>query len=511
MKRIYVIILLLSFNCFGCKDMFDDFLTEEPEVVVSNTNFWKTEKDVESAFYELYASFRGTLGHVTPRLYRDRGLPFDYLGLTWRAISNNDLRSTFDVNDSALSWLNEYRVIGQCNFILDNLHRANLPEDRENYYIGQALTIRAYMYFYIIRTWGDAVLILSEGDVGEKGVTPWKEISRVITGDLKKAATLLPVVSDLKDASGGLVVSRQVPSRGMAWAILAHVLAWQASFGDEPDLYKDGIEAATNVIKHGGFSLVKSPSEVCDVVLKGNSEEGILELDFDDKNSETNPSGSCMAGVTEKWPVVQNTLPSTRRTLLRINNTTIMEMFPDKTDKRREEYFYKLDSMSKVSTSTTQGAAYIQKFRYPLYHESGSKLGQIRAFDLNEILIRLADIYLLRAEMEAKSGHEGEAIDDLNVIRRRAGALDYSTEEGDLNEAIAREREKELFLEGICTRYFDIVRNKTFREKLRGDFKTLTDQDVLDGALFFPISTDAFYNNTKMTQNVYWKTRGFAI
>ena len=113
--------------------------------------------------------------------------------------------------------------------------------------------------------------------------------------------------------------------------------------------------------------------------------------------------------------------------------------------------------------------------------------------------------------MEAKSGHEGEAIDDLNVIRRRAGALDYSTEEGDLNEAIAREREKELFLEGICTRYFDIVRNKTFREKLRGDFKTLTDQDVLDGALFFPISTDAFYNNTKMTQNVYWKTRGFAI
>ena len=63
----------------------------------------------------------------------------------------------------------------------------------------------------------------------------------------------------------------------------------------------------------------------------------------------------------------------------------------------------------------------------------------------------------------------------------------------------------------FTTRYFDIVRNRTFREKLRGKFKTLSDQDVKDGALFFPISFDAFQNNTKMTQNIYWKRNGFAI
>jgi len=34
---------------------------------------------------------------------------------------------------------------------------------------------------------------------------------------------------------------------------------------------------------------------------------------------------------------------------------------------------------------------------------------------------------------------------------------------------------------------------------------------VKDGALFFPISFDAFQNNTKMTQNIYWKRNGFAI
>ena len=112
--------------------------------------------------------------------------------------------------------------------------------------------------------------------------------------------------------------------------------------------------------------------------------------------------------------------------------------------------------------------------------------------------------------MRAKSNDVPGAIADLNVIRKRAGAKEYTPDEN-LEEAIALERDKELFLEGICTRYLDIVRNRAFREKLRGKFKTLSAQDVKDGALFFPISFDAFQNNTKMTQNIYWKRNGFAI
>ena len=187
-----------------------------------------------------------------------------------------------------------------------------------------------------------------------------------------------------------------------------------------------------------------------------------------------------------------------------------MAMFPDLNDKRREEYFYKLDSMAQEKTSITQGAAYIYKFRRAFLHESGSQIGKIRGYDLNEILIRLADIYLLRAEMRARTNDAAGAISDLNVIRKRAGAKEYTSDEN-LEEAIALERDKELFLEGICTRYFDIVRNRTFREKLRGKFKTLSDQDVKDGALFFPISFYSFQNNTKMTQNIYWKRNGFSI
>ena len=54
----------------------------------------------------------------------------------------------------------------------------------------------------------------------------------------------------------------------------------------------------------------------------------------------------------------------------------------------------------------------------------------------------MADIILLRAEVKAKTGDTLGAIADLNTIRDRAGAPLYSSAEGDLQEAIAKERDK---------------------------------------------------------------------
>lgn len=88
---------------------------------------------------------------------------------------------------------------------------------------------------------------------------------------------------------------------------------------------------------------------------------------------------------------------------------------------------------------------------------------------------------------------------------------DYSLADGDLQDVIADERDRELFCEGISTRYFDIMRNGTFREKLRGNFKTLTEQDVADGALYYPVARQAFEDNTLMRQTSYWKRNGFSF
>ncbi|MEI3420978.1 MAG: RagB/SusD family nutrient uptake outer membrane protein [Butyricimonas faecihominis] len=151
-------------------------------------------------------------------------------------------------------------------------------------------------------------------------------------------------------------------------------------------------------------------------------------------------------------------------------------------DDRRKEYFYELDYYNSLSTKITQGAAYIQKIRHYTTYTDGIQVGRIKSYLDNEIIIRLADIILLRAELKEKTGDQTGAKFDLNIIRQRANTSVYDENEGNLKEAIQNERDRELFLEGINTRFFDMVRTGMFREKLRGNFKTLIDQDVTDGA-----------------------------
>lgn len=140
---------------------------------------------------------------------------------------------------------------------------------------------------------------------------------------------------------------------------------------------------------------------------------------------------------------------------------------------------------------------------------SGPNVGKTLNVNQNKIWWRLADIYLLRAECRSRLGGEytAGAIDDLNKVRERSKATLYNASEygGDLRYTIFKEREKELIMEG--QRYYDIIRNGYVRTELAGEFKTVTDQDLIDGALFCMISKKAFSQNPLLRQNTYWHNR----
>ncbi len=506
MKKIkYISFVLPLIIFFGC----EDFLNEEPENSVTNANFWKTGQDLEAATHGMHTLFREVFGSVT--MYtRDRGLPFDYMNAQWQRPSEGN-PTNWRSTSAELNWVSIYKLIAQCNLILDNIDKADIPIDRYNFYAGQSLCIRAYAYFYLTRTWGDVPLIKESVDVGEKERSKWQEVQDFVIEDLKKATKLLPPATSLTNEDGSPITSKQVPAKGTAWAILAHVYGWKASLNNEPELNQLALAACDSVIGEQSYQLADNIKDVCEVVIRGNSSEGILELNYSkDSDADLKSLGSYGSNMFQKWPIVPLTTPSTRRTLLRMNNSTAMALFSDLDDERRSEYFHELDLMAKEPTTITQGAAYIQKWRGVVTYTDGSQVGQIKTYEDNEILIRLADIILLRAELRANTGDLNGAISDLNTIRDRAKAHPYSAGEGDLKEVIALEREKELFLETPNLRYFDIVRNGTFREKLRGKYKTLTDPDVTDGALYIPVSIAAFDNNTLMKQTPYWTRNGYA-
>jgi len=74
------------------------------------------------------------------------------------------------------------------------------------------------------------------------------------------------------------------------------------------------------------------------------------------------------------------------------------------------------------------------------------------------MILRLADIYLVRAEARTALKNLSGAQEDINVVRSRAGLSNTTaTTETDLLTAIAKERRVELFTE-MGNRFFDLRR-----------------------------------------------------
>ena len=80
------------------------------------------------------------------------------------------------------------------------------------------------------------------------------------------------------------------------------------------------------------------------------------------------------------------------------------------------------------------------------------------------VFLRWGEVLLNRAEANAKEGNDGKALDDINILRSRAGIPQLSS--GDVNslgyakmfDLVLDERRMELCFEGH--RFFDVFRNK---------------------------------------------------
>ena len=112
-------------------------------------------------------------------------------------------------------------------------------------------------------------------------------------------------------------------------------------------------------------------------------------------------------------------------------------------------------------------------------------------YGTNLRLIRYADVLLMAAEANHMSGNDTKAANYLNQVRTRAGLGSY---QGDIMEAIKKERELELCFEGV--RFLDLVRWGDAPAAL-GSLGFVAGKHEV-----FPIPQDEMRNNSKAEQNI---------
>ena len=509
MKKIELLFIVLLGICYGCEDA----LNIKPENSLTYENGLTTPKDFESMLNGVNENIQLNMSkspvgqsHVSKGEYADEWNENGSIG--WCRALNYPSEA---FGNNMASWAFYYQGIVSSNIILNYADIADLSKEYRTLYKGQAWFYKALCYFEIIRRWGDCILMRDDLEFLPVSKTSWDEVAEYAIELVRKAEEALPEFDEVKDANGNSVVYKTIPCKGAANALLAHLAAWRAGCKyfahdtgyDEIELWEMAEQACSRVIGSETYALATTPEDVCTSVLVGDSKESIYEMIirnfWNESKGSANPGDSYFGYPVLYWFPID----FMEYCDLRIKATSMIKMFP-KGDLRGESYFYDLYALSEVPE--TKGYAFLYKYREHYIHTNDRGDLVYEGVDQNQILWRLADIYLLRAECRARLGGKyiSGAIDDLNIIRDRAKAKRYDASEynGDLRYTIFKEREKELIIEGH--RYWDIIRNGYVRTELDGNFKTLTDQDIKDGALFLMISPEAFDGNPLLRQNTYW-------
>jgi len=414
----------------------DSQLVTDPTAAIDSETALTTARGIELALNGAYRSLQfGSREHVAyPDLYADN---LDFTG-TFQTDREFSLRNIQPSNGGVLGiWANAYIGINRANGVLDGIPNASdLSSSRQALYRGEALFIRATHYLSLVRWFGGVPLVLTPSKgVGEESLVSRNtqaEVYARIIQDLEEAATLLPAGRDPGKAT-----------RGAANALLARAYL---DIGNHA-LARD---KATSVISDPTYSLV---ANFRSLYTTKHSSESIYEVHFTVNNSNSLAFWFFPQEEGGRWG---------------FSPTAEIYGLYGPTDVRRG-----------ASINITAGKRYI--FKYP----------RIGTEDDNLILIRLAEMYLARAEANAYlNAPDATVLADINMVRNRAGATPVSVSgQAALLDAVFNERRLELAFEGH--RFFDLRRYGKAQEKLQME----------PNRLIIPIPQAELDVNENLTQN----------
>ena len=452
MKKIFLFCLLLAAVMAGCKSILD----VAPQSSITDENYFSTEGDFEPYVIGIYPFMRHFANNVTYGTERGEELVSalnSRFGTAWNHV--------ISPTSGAINYNDWYKAIGNCNLLLAKIEPfafSSNPDLRKKI-LAETYSLRAYFYFHLSRVIGDAPLML-EAVVGDHVPllprSSTAEVFKQINADLDTALNIFRSMSDFKITG---YPSKYRFSYGAAQALKADVKLWSAKVlgGGATDL-NDAITAIYEVEKTG----VALNAEFKDVITtrSATNPEVILSAFFLRDEPTTG-----ISGIPNTTHYVMNALPYKTGVQGALNldslpscETTANGQGAYQISPASRALFAKYPSDKRIPfTWVTERQASGPKIswitKYP-----GTKYPDDRVPDNHEIMYRLADLFLLKAEAYAALGQTNPAIEYLNKVRVRTGNGPYSgaTDKATVEKEILDERGRELYFEN--KRWYDLVR-----------------------------------------------------
>ena len=482
-----VILCFLGVISGSCKKLISIPI---PEDTITTSQVFSSEPQAESALAGMYSrmingmTFTG-MGSLATDIF-SAGAVTIMAGLSSDELYNiysNTEEGFYVLNCNKLTsinsgvanvlWITAYRTIYDANGIIEGVAASTsdaLRDSARKQLTGEAKFVRAFCYFYLTNLYGDLPLALTvdfNKTVNLRRASQ-QQVYQQIATDLKDAETLL--VADYSTGKG----ERVRPNKWAATALLARTYLFM---GDT----KNASLAASAVIGHSVFFNLETD---LNNVFRKDSREAIWQLKqtiTDGTLKNATPEGSALLPV----PLYHGTARFS------ITNRLLDAFVPG--DNRRADW---VDSTDNADLSF--GITY-----YPAKYKTGNANGEVNVpAPEYYMMLRLAEMYLVRAEADANGGPGGlsAAITDLNTIRHRAGltALPDDLTKVQVLAAIEKERQVELFAEW-GHRWFDLKRTGRAHDVLSS--VPIKQPWAGDYQLLYPIPNSEIRVNASLIQN----------
>lgn len=510
MKKIYILIALLSFTALSCKESFIDLVPLSQD---SAATFFQTESQLRQALVAAYVPLRdlSVNDYFTSEMRSDNTHYQPYPSNRGTAyVFREDIADFVDAPVNSYTnavYFHCYSCISKANIVIERLAITDIAATAKADIDGQAKFLRAWNYFKLVRLFGDVPLFLKEVTKADDAFLPRTGVDQIYA----------QIIADAKDAIAELAPPAKFPqsgqaTKGSATMLLAEVYATQKKWAEA--------ETLLSTLSGMGYGLNTNYGDAF-LTTNKNSKESLFEVQY----LEGTAAGSAPSNFIYQFlPRSTNTTVITGTKTSNSStggwNTPTQDLISsyEANDKRLDasigiaEGTYNASDLFTYSANKSVinytpasgkvGIPYIKKYLH-VPHVTVNNTND------NWPIYRYADALLLLAEAQNEQGESGPALTSLNLVRVRAG-LPASTEtnQAALRNIIAHERRIELAFEN--RRWHDLVRTGKAIEvmnaygiklKQQNSYLSPDSYNVTSDRLLFPIPQSERELNPALTQN----------
>lgn len=461
-NNIPVFIILLSLTIYSCEDILE---IDPPQNKLTKTQVFERDETAISAMQGIYnqlysnAFSEGFWSSITflSGLSGDIVEPISMNNLDRLEFQQHEINPDNPLNYEL--WSSAYNMVYNANAFLEGLTQSTkVSEDLKMQLEGEARFIRAFTYFYLTNLYGEVPLILTTDYNSNQlaSSNSQDEINNQILEDLNMALELLN--------DEYRVGERTSINKHAAAALIARVNLYNENWSQAEVSSSEVIEQTSLYEILPDFNSVFLP----------NSREAIWQI---------SPLGG------------GSVVTHTNEGNLFIIEPGFLSFFANaKLDLNFVENFEEFDKrlINWVGYNSDRDAFFPYKYKVP-YSTT------IPPPEYSMVL-RLVEQYFIRAEARAMMGDLNGAIQDLNIIRERAGLElipedDSTLTQPNLREMILEERKRELFSEW-GHRWLDLKRAQKADEIFENNGEFWDETDVL-----YPIPSEDRKKNPNLPQN----------